>query len=340
MAKVLLISPPCEDYLADGILHGLRCLLREDVVDFPHHDVMYKGGYAAHKSKIYGQGFTLYGLLEDIPIDRFRINEKVTAGFFDLIIFSSIFHSFGLFIEFLPFLNRRNTVVLDGADTPQPYPYAGKWWRNPRWWFLPRAHKRFLYFKREWTPETLHNMWFKLIPERLCKHLPNPKNFRYISFSIPEEKITKKLPLKTKLFPRHIVDPEVGKNVKDSSINYAFDSEDDYYADLQASKFGITMKRSGWDCLRHYEIAANGTVPCFRDLDKKPQTCAPHGLDESNCIIYHSYDDLINKIESMDDLEYEKLQSSSLEWVKKNTTLKRAEVLLQTFNLSIKKIRS
>ena len=111
-------------------------------------------------------------------------------------------------------------------------------------------------------------------------------------------------------------------------------------ADFQTSKFGITMKRSEWDCLRHYEIAANGAVPCFRDLDKKPQTCAPHGLNESNCIIYHSYDDLINKIESMDDLEYEKLQSSSLEWVKKNTTLKRAEVLLQTFNLSIKKIRS
>jgi len=38
------------------------------------------------------------------------------------------------------------------------------------------------------------------------------------------------------------------------------------------------MKRGGWDCLRHYEIAAAGAVPCVRQLEGKPSSCAPHGL--------------------------------------------------------------
>lgn len=333
MTKVLFISPTSEDYLADGIFHGLRSLLGEYVVDFPKQEIVYKNCNPATKKQIRGQGFTLYGLLEDVAVDRFHISEKMMDGYFDLIIFSDIFRNFGPFLELLPYLNDKNTAVLDGADTPQPYPYAGKWWRYPRWWFLPRAHKRFLYFKREWTPETIHNMWFKLVPKRLCKYLPSPKNLRVTSFSIPEEKIINKQPIKTKLFPKHIVDPEVAKNIKGSSIKYAFDSEDEYYADLQAAKFGITTKRSGWDCLRHYEIAANAAVPCFRELDKKPLSCAPHGLNERNCIIYQSHDELMNKIERMSDQEYENLQFGTLEWVKENTTIKRAERLLGTFNL-------
>ena len=36
------------------------------------------------------------------------------------------------------------------------------------------------------------------------------------------------------------------------------------------SRFGVTTKKSGWDCMRHYELAASGCVPCFRDLEEKP----------------------------------------------------------------------
>lgn len=340
MTKILFISPYDEDYLADSIFHGLRSLFDKDVIDFPRHEVMYKSNDLIARNMVYGNSFTLYGLLEDTFIERFRIKEKIANNHFDLIIFSNIFDNFGVFIELLPFLNIDNTAILDGADTPQSYPYAGKWWRYPPWWFLPKAHKRFLYFKREWTSETIYNMWFKLIPKKLCKYLADPKHFRPISFSIPAEKIVKNLPIKTKLFPQHIVDPEVAKHVKYSSINHVFRSEDDYYADLAASKFGITTKRSGWDCLRHYEIAANGTVPCFKYLNKKPETCAPHGLNKSNCIIYSNYSDLMNRIDRMNDQEYKTMQAAALDWVKGNTTVNRATQLLEVFGLATQRVKT
>ena len=34
--------------------------------------------------------------------------------------------------------------------------------------------------------------------------------------------------------------------------------------------FAHTIKKGGWDCLRHYEIMANGCIPIFKDLDKCP----------------------------------------------------------------------
>ena len=328
--KILFISPTTEDYLAISILHGLKSILPSNrIIDFPKYASAYKTGCS---SSLYGKGFTIFGLLDDDEVDRWHILEKIYNEEFSLIIFSDIHRTFGTYIQLLPYLNYKNTIVLDGADTPQPYPYAGAWWRYFPYWFIPKAHTRFLYFKREWTPETIWNLWYQLFPKWLCQYFPEHKNFRPISFSIPKEKIIQDMPRKTKLFPRHIVDPEVASNVTDSMTKYAFDSEDDYYADLQASKFGITTKRAGWDCLRHYEIAANACVPCFRDLDKKPLTSAPHGLDESNCIIYRDYNDLTNKINALSEEEYQKLQHSSLEWAKANSTIERAKQLLSSLN--------
>ena len=330
--NILFITSSEGDFLSDSLLHGLKSLLNEvNVVDYPKKELIYKELLTSNH-KIHGGGFTLYGLINDSYQNRTNIRSQLSEAEFDLIIFSDIFRSFGLFVEFLPYLNSHNTIVIDGADTPQPYPYAGKWWRYPQWWFLPKAHSRFLYFKREWTPETIRNLWFQLVPSLIAKLLPPPKNFRKISFSIPQEKIVEKLPQKTKTFPKHIVDIEVANKIDGSLTAYAFDNEKDYYADLQASKFGITTKRSGWDCLRHYEIAANGCVPCFRDLDKKPPTCAPHGLDETNCVIYHNYEDLISKINSIDEPKYKELQANALAWVKANSSVRRARQILEEFD--------
>ncbi|MCZ7612750.1 MAG: hypothetical protein M5T52_04190 [Ignavibacteriaceae bacterium] len=97
---------------------------------------------------------------------------------------------------------------------------------------------------------------------------------------------------------------------------------------------GLQPKRSGWDCLRHYEIAANGAVMCFKDLHKKPTTCAPHGLIPGiNCISYTSYDNLLGQISNITDTKYDELQQASLVWVKDNTTVLRAKRFLSSFKL-------
>ena len=39
----------------------------------------------------------------------------------------------------------------------------------------------------------------------------------------------------------------------------------------QNSLFSLTYRKTGWDCLRHYEILASGSIPLFLDLEKCPE---------------------------------------------------------------------
>ncbi len=82
-----------------------------------------------------------------------------------------------------------------------------------------------------------------------------------ISFSIPEQKIVSEPPAKTTQFATII---------PGNPSTYIYSTEPDYYAGYQEAVFGHTRKKGGWDCLRHYEILANGCVPYFDQLDKCP----------------------------------------------------------------------
>jgi hypothetical protein len=337
--KILFLNADTGDYLNISLLNGLRSLDNVEVVDFPKSDVSYKTEQPFLQSKIRGKGFTLFFTLDDTPINRFHLKyNEVINDAFDLIIFGDIQASFGLYLELLPYLKPNKTCFLDGSDAPNLFGDAGFWWRRWYYWTIPKPQNRFLYFKREWIPEEVNvSRFYKILPRFLCRLLPQPKNLRKISFSIPLSKIVNSLPQKSKLFTRHIVDEEVAKRVEGSATSYAFENEEHYYQDIQASKFGITTKRSGWDCLRHYEIAANGAVMCFKDLDKKPIECAPHGLiDGINCISYHNYADLTGKIKKIDDAAYTQLVNASIEWARDNSSKKVALRLLEHFfsNLS------
>jgi hypothetical protein len=328
MPRVLFLTTSHEDYLADSLLHGLRTLLGTDVVDFPKAEYMYDSYPPERRGDLYGHGFSLYGLLADVPVDRDRAIERARAGEFDLVVFADIWSTFERFAELAPLLRGVPLAALDGADRQEPYPYAGLWWRKPKWWLLPRAHKRAVYFKRELTPLT---GWFRsylLLPPVLAARLPSIRAMREISFSIPAEKLTSVSGSdKRRLFASHVVDPEVAARLG-VGTSYAFDDEAAYYADLQTSRFGVTVKRAGWDCLRHYEQAANGCVPCFRDLDRKPPRCAPHGLDDTNCVRYRDFDQLEQRVQAIDDDEYNALRRGALEWARANTTVRRAEKFL------------
>lgn len=88
-----------------------------------------------------------------------------------------------------------------------------------------------------------------------------------ISFSIPESKITDMVPVKTKQF---------GHIVPGDTSTYIFQDEAGYRQDYQTSVFGHTCKKGGWDCLRHYEILANGSIPYFKDLAECPAKTMTH----------------------------------------------------------------
>jgi len=46
--------------------------------------------------------------------------------------------------------------------------------------------------------------------------------------------------------------------------------EAEYKRDYRKAMFGVTRKKAGWDCMRHYEILASGAVPLFLDIQSAP----------------------------------------------------------------------
>jgi hypothetical protein len=58
------------------------------------------------------------------------------------------------------------------------------------------------------------------------------------------------------------------------SQTYIFDDEQQYFDDYAVSRYAITQKKAGWDCLRHYEIMANGCLPLFQYV----RLCPSHSL--------------------------------------------------------------
>jgi hypothetical protein len=84
---------------------------------------------------------------------------------------------------------------------------------------------------------------------------------RPIQFAIPEERMGTVVRQKSK--PQALVDPR-------DKRTYVHKDEASYYGDYAESMFGVTTKKGGWDCLRHYEIMANNCIPWFLDLDRCP----------------------------------------------------------------------
>lgn len=329
--KILCITNQKADYLADAFIIGLKQLYKKEAIEYKTKKILYK---TSDLSEVRGNGFTLYQILpQTIQSELSELTEN-ELNQFDLIIFTSIYRQYDTFLKILPFLKKEKTILLDGEDKANIFLYAGAYWKKLSFWRNPKPHKLFTYFKREITDKTNQSLYFKLLPSFLTYKLPLHKNIKQIGFGIPSEKICTFSPTKTKLFPIHIVDEEIASKNEGSKTSYGFDNEESYYADLQQSKFGITTKRGGWDCLRHYEIAANASVMCFKHLNKKPISCAPHGLiDGVNCISYDNYDDLMHKINQLSDEQYNELQKNTLIWVKNNTCKEVVKNTLKEFNI-------
>ncbi|MFK7954577.1 MAG: hypothetical protein AB8B96_00650 [Lysobacterales bacterium] len=299
--NILFLTEPREDYLQDQMLFGLRQLYGANLVDFPRKDVMYTN---CQRNDLYGKGFTLWRMLSDIPVDRNAIESRVRRGDFDLIIFGSIRRQRSVFWPYLRSglftgKSRGRFLFLDGQDGDRSFDTARLFGR---------------YFKREYGRRT--SRWV-----------------RPISFSIPAAKIRQTPPEKTQQFARHVQCDEAYKLPEvqaQCARDYLFDTESDYYNDLAQSRFGITMKKGGWDCMRHYEIAANHCVPVFFQLGEKSDRCAPHGLiDMENVVAFDSAAELTEKLAHIESANmYAELQRNSVLWVTRQTCEAQAQRLL------------
>lgn len=318
ISRILFLTESREDYLADSLLHGLISL-GLDVVDYPRKHVLYEGYQAcsvAPQINVRGHGFTLYGLLADRPVDRSFVTQRLETGFFDLVLIGQVWRQWGQILDLAPLLQTLPVVLLDGDDDTRLFHRSGTRVRRYGWQPFPIRSGRCLYLKREWQGEAAHG--------RRCRVAP-------ASFSIPAEKIRPvDIASKHQRLASHCVDPEVARACG-LHTSYAFASEEAYYDDLASSRFAVTTKRGGWDCLRHYEIAAAGALPCIRRLETKPVASAPYGLQAGvNCVSYQNWSDLQDQLDALDanPNRYQCLLKASGDWVRQYTTTAAAQRLL------------
>jgi hypothetical protein len=227
--KILFLSAAeAPDYQCDMLLHGLRSLLGDDVVDVARPWYMYASDVPAKvKPTLYGRGFTMYGLLpDDKGVDRTKIEEKIRSRYFDLIIYGSCWRNQAHLETVMKFYPVERIVFVDGEDEQT----LRQWMVNKGW-----------YFKRE--------------------ILDKYQGISPIHFAIPAEKIRDATPKKVR---------DLATIIPGDRSTYVFTDEQSYYNDYATSRFGLTRKKGGWDCLRHYEIMANGCVPWFIDIHQCP----------------------------------------------------------------------
>jgi hypothetical protein len=247
------------DYQSDMLFHGLRKVLGKDCVDAQRFWWMYSKDKEERPDdfpKIWGKGFTMYGLLDDEEVDRTTIPEQLVNNEFDMLVLP-LHHSIAQMPEIvvpmvknsLRYFEGKQIAIIDGWDQP----YIAQELLN-----LCRQHG-IKYFKRELTSDI--------------------EGVYPISFAFPEEKISDCMYPMGHLDRKnreHVIAPliPVNQSIDPSYMStYIYDTEESYYEMYQNSQFALTSRKGGWDTLRHYEIMANGCIPLFVDIDNCPKNC-------------------------------------------------------------------
>jgi hypothetical protein len=139
-----------------------------------------------------------------------------------------------------------------------------------------------------------------------------------ITFSIPEEKIVNFTILKKRI---------LSELIPGNLNTYVYENEEDYYNQYRESFFAVTTKKAGWDCVRHYEILANGCIPYFPNIEECPENILallPKDLlIEGNNLFKKFMDKFIFELTDDDIRQYSILNNKLLTYVRNNLTTKK-----------------
>lgn len=337
--RVLYLGSPRDDYLADTLLVGLRRILGEDLVDVPVQDSLYRER-APPPEEIYGHGFTVWGLLDEVDVDRSNVRERAREGEFDAVVWGNIHRQKARFREWeraglLEDVDA-SLVFLDGTD-PVPGSTLARWKRraiDAAKRRLPVAYDRTYAVTPVFSPAVEHGLYLKTrLTEDMLERHPDG-TLLSLPFAIPAEKVRQEPAAKEKPFVKHVQNEEAyGLEAvrKGSTQGKVFDSEEGYYEDIARSRYGVVMlKPTGYECMRLYEVAGNLTVPTFHNLQRKTFHLAPHGLvDMHNCVSYRTADELRRKIDRiMEGGMYDAMVANVADWIRWNTSEVRAKEVL------------
>lgn len=207
----------------------------DDVVDCNKRFHLYSDYPDDLYASEYGKGFTICRNLTSDNTDREDIIRKIKNKFFDLVVYGSIWRCQDHLQIVLDSYDKKQIIYVDGEDTNL---------------FHDRIKDETIYFKRE------------LYPDQKQANLQEfMKNVLPIQFAMPTNKVTGGAKKERRIA---YIDPR-------NKSTYTYNTEVDYYQDYKFSKFGRTTRKAGWDCMRHYEIMANGCVPIFEEIANCPR---------------------------------------------------------------------
>ena len=155
-------------------------------------------------------------------------------------------------------------------------------------------------------------------------------NFFPITFSIPESKI-----ISIESFKNINKKKLLSNLIPGRTETYIYNTEDAYYNEYRESIFAVTTKKGGWDCMRHYEIIANGCIPYFPNIENCPENTMvlfpKKIIIESNKLFEKITN---NKIITDDDINNSKrIIIELLQFMKENLTCRKiAEYILKKTN--------
>lgn len=252
------------DYMPNCLLHGLYEIENVEVYLTSDLWYMFDGNDEKELLQLYGKGFSV---TNRIPRNKKCVQDKETVlarlkeHFYDVVIYGSVFRCMDYFDQVLQSYDKKEVIFVDGEDfdlsmfythqlqlsgyhnmkyikIPSPRP----WRRIGRHRFAMDLAAKGIYFKRE-------------LLEKDAKYM-NP-----ISFAIPAKSIVETVPDKER---------DLAYIIPGDKSTYIYDSETAYYEGYRKARRGVTFKKAGWDCMRHYEILANGCIPYFPDIRQCP----------------------------------------------------------------------
>lgn len=306
--KILYISkntrnqqfPWLIDYQDDSLLVGLKELYGDDVVDCNRRHNLYWDYSDEDVASEYGKGFTFTRVLNEDKTDRDDIVKKIKNKYFDLVIYGNVWRCLDHHELVKDNYDLHQIIYVDGEDNPE---------------FHNVIKDKGLYAKRELQLENVKSQ-----QEHMWKVFP-------CQFAFPTSKVNFGDKKEKKLAHS---DPRL-------QTSYKFSKEVDYYQDYQFSKYGFTIKKAGWDCMRHYEIMANGCVPVFPELYNCPRYTM-HRFPKSLLIkVQYFYETDFKWLEK----NYDELRNDLIEHFKNfNTTEASAKYFLKDISLFKKFVTS
>ncbi len=232
--KVLFITRGnAPDYLNDCVFHGLNTLADVDLYSNSDLWYMYDDIDTDGKQSLYGKGFTIYG----------RIPSKSKIA---------VFKGFDK-IKLLRLIREKffDLVVYGSIWRCDSYlNFVRKYYEPSRVFLIDgEDHQKI-------NKNVANGVYFKRENTRIAEDKIYP-----ISFAVPEELVLESTLSKEKYWATVI---------PGNLTTYLFETEAEYFHDYAISRFAITTRKGGWDCLRHYEIMMNGCIPYFPFLDDCP----------------------------------------------------------------------